>query len=493
MVSSTDHPQTSLALLGHRVAELGLLLYVIFAPHSIAAAEISVAIAFLGWLVRALATGTTGLRRSGFDLVILLFLLWTAVSSFLSAEPSISILKLQSCWVVLLFYLTRATVTKRSAIVLVWVLILSGMAGAIYSVYDLVRGRGVVVESLQGNSPFRQVAVGPGDTIWRVDGRRVYSTTDIDEAIRTAQVERPISVSIISQGEHVERPGLVVTAAQQSQPLPAGVIGNARSHRFRASGWTRHYETFSELLQIVAQLALGLALANLRNHGANKYFKVAIVAASLLMLGITLTAMRTVLVAFVLGACLIAWRSARGITKVALTFAMFFVLAFGAVVVWQTRAEDALSFADPSASLRGQVARVGFSRILLHPLFGHGMDAMKKHWNEWGFPGKDMLHLHSTPLQLAFDRGLPALFLWLWLMFRFWRSIARTERRASDMSDTNTYGILLGALGALTGFFASSLVNYNYGDGEVALLFWWLMGIAVVLERSVQEQGQEDF
>jgi hypothetical protein len=29
---------------------------------------------------------------------------------------------------------------------------------------------------------------------------------------------------------------------------------------------------------------------------------------------------------------------------------------------------------------------------------------MQLHWNEWGFPGKDMLHLHSTPLQLAFDR-----------------------------------------------------------------------------------------
>jgi hypothetical protein len=491
MVSPTEYPQTSLALLGQRIAELGLLLYVVFAPHSIAASEISVAIAFLGWVVRSSATGTTGLRRSGVDLVILLFLLWTAASSFLSAEPRISILKLQSCWVILLFYLTQAIVTKRSAVLLVCVLILSGMAGAIYSVYDLARGRGVVIESMQDNSPFLQVNVGPGDTIWRVDGRRVYSTTDIDEAIRTASVQRPISVSIISQGEHVERPGLIVTATQKSQPLPAGIIGNTRNHRFRASGWTRHYETFSELLQIIAQLALGLALANLRNHGANKYFKVAIVATLFLVLGIALTAMRTVLVAFVLGACLIAWRSARGVTRVALTFAIFFLLAFGAVVVWQTRAKDALSFADPSASLRGQVARVGISRIMLHPVFGHGMDAMKKHWNEWGFPGKDMLHLHSTPLQLAFDRGLPALFLWLWLMFRFFRSIVRTERRASEMSDTNTYGILLGALGALTGFFASSLVNYNYGDGEVALLFWWLMGIAVVLERSVQEQGQE--
>jgi nitric oxide reductase large subunit len=273
--------------------------------------------------------------------------------------------------------------------------------------------------------------------------------------------------------------------------LPSGIIGSARSHRFRASGWTRHYETFSEVLQIIAQLALGLALANLRNHGANRNFKLAIVATLLLVMGIALTAMRTVLVAFVLGACLIAWRSTRGIARVALTFAIFFVLAFGAVVVWQTRAKGALSFADPSASLRGQVARVGLSRIMLHPLFGHGMDAMKNHWNEWGFPGRDMLHLHSTPLQLVFDRGLPALVLWLWLMFRFLRTITGAERRASEMSDTNTYGILLGSLGALAGFFASSLVNYNLGDGEVALLFWWLMGVAVVLERSVHRRELE--
>ena len=50
------------------------------------------------------------------------------------------------------------------------------------------------------------------------------------------------------------------------------------------------------------------------------------------------------------------------------------------------------------------------------------------------------------------------------------------------MSDTNSYGILLGILGALTGFLMSSLVNYNYGDAEVAMMFWFLMGIAVNAE-----------
>jgi O-antigen ligase len=100
-----------------------------------------------------------------------------------------------------------------------------------------------------------------------------------------------------------------------------------------------------------------------------------------------------------------------------------------------------------------------------------------------------MLHLHSTPLQLAFDRGLPALVLWLWMMALFWTEIASAEKRAADLSDTHVYGILLGGLGGLTGFLASSLVNYNYGDGEVAMLFWWLMGVCVFFTGLVRSRA----
>jgi O-antigen ligase len=462
----------------------GLVLYVVSAPHSIAAAEISLAIGAIGWLIRTVATGTTGLRRTKFDVPVLLFLLWTLISSILSAEPNISVPKFQSSWVVVVFYLTRAIVNKKTALVLVCLLIVSGAAGVLYSLYDLARGRGVIVESLDEKSPFAAIGIQRGDAIWRVNGRRVYSVADIDQAIRSAPPDKAVAVSIISHGEHVERKAATPESFPRTPALSSGVTGSFRTHRFRASGWTRHYETFSELLQIIAQLALGIAIANLRNHGANKYFRLALLVTTLLAVGIALTAMRTVLVAFVIGASVIAWRAARGLAKVVLTFALFFVLAFGAVVVWQTRADNALSFADPSALLRGQVARVGLSRLRIHPVFGHGMDAMKNHWTEWGFPGSDMIHLHSTPLQLAFDRGLPALFLWLWLMTAFWLHFAGAERRASDKSDTNSYGILLGGVGALSGFLASSVVNYNFGDGEVALLFWWLMGILLATDYA---------
>jgi hypothetical protein len=474
--------------LGQRIAIAGLFIYVAFAPHSVAASSIGVAIAGIGWIIRSLATRSLGLSRSKFDLVIVMSLAWTALSSLLSEEPAISLWKLGSSWSVFLFYLTRAVLTRRTALMLVAVLILSGCAGTFYSAFDLIRGRGLMVESIAPQSPFRQVEIRPGDTIWRIERHRVYSLAELDEALRLAPANKPLSVSVISQGEHVERPGLVLTPAQQQSTSPSGLTGAERNHRFRASGWTRHYETFAELLQIIAQLALGLALAHLRNHGPNKYFRIAIVAAAILTTGLVFTAMRTVIVAFVVGACVIAWRALRGAYKVAFVFVLFFVLAFGAVVVWQTRARDALSLNDPSSVLRVEVARVGLSRIMLHPVFGHGMDAMQRHWSEWGFPGNDMLHLHSTPLQLAFDRGLPMLALWLWMMILFWNDIATNGRRASDMSDTHVYGILLGGLGGLSGMLASSLVNYNYGDGEVTMLFWWLMGVCAFCGRLLKSE-----
>jgi hypothetical protein len=462
--------QNSPGKLGQQIAIFGLALYAAFAPHSVAASVIGVAIAGIGWAIRTFRTGDLGLRRSKFDLVILLSLLWTVASALLSEEPRISVAKLQASWCVFLFYLARATITRSSAVALVALLIVSGSAGALYSAFDLFRGRGVVVESIAPNSPFRQVGIQPGDTIWQINRRRVYSTTDVDRSLAEIPPNTQAAVGIISQGEQVER------SLTLPQPATSGLVGNERNHRFRASGWTRHYQTFAELMQMIALLALGLALANLRNHGLNKYFKVAIVATSLLIAGLVFTAMRTVTVAFVIGATVIALRSLRGRMKIIFTFALFFVLAFGAVVVWQTRDRGAVLLADPSSSLRVQVARVGLSRILVHPIFGHGMDAMQEHWSEWGFPGKDMLHLHSTPLQLAFDRGLPMLALWIWMMIAFWWSIARGERASADLSDTPSYGILLGTLGALTGFLASSLVNYNYGDAEVAMMFWFLMG-----------------
>ena len=84
-----------------------------------------------------------------------------------------------------------------------------------------------------------------------------------------------------------------------------------------------------------------------------------------------------------------------------------------------------------------------------------------------GFPGNVLIHLHSTPLQLAFDRGLPALFLALdhggVLADRgAWKS----DSGHRDKSPRHMLGQQVRRR-----LFASSLVNYNFGAGIVALVF----------------------
>lgn len=494
-----------IGLFGHYLGVTGFILFAAFVPHSIAGAESSLAMATVGWLIRTAASRRTGLKRTKLDLPIALFLFWTVASALFSAEPRISIAKLQSVMVLFFFYLTQAILSRRTAVVLVVVMILSGVTGTLWSVYDLVRGRGVVVDSVGATSPLRQVQTGAdaiagssvqpslaqiekGDTIWRIGGRDVYSVLDIDKAIKQARPGEKLSLSVITHGEHAEWAGFVVSEASRLQLSPSGLTGAGRLHRFRASGWTRHYEYFAEILQILAQLALGLALANYQNHRANRRFKLAIMASGLLAFGIAFTAMRSVLVAFAIGGSVVVWRAAKGAgAKLLVTAAIAFVIGFGAVLVWQTRATSSLTLQDDSASLRLQVARAGLARLLVHPVFGHGMDAVKKHWAEWGFPGNVLIHLHSTPLQLAFDRGLPALCFWLWIILVFWLITTRGERATCDSGDTNRHGVLLGATGALAAFFFSSLVNYNFGAGVVALVFWWLLGTVVVLARTADD------
>jgi hypothetical protein len=532
-----------LELAAGRLALAGFVVYAVAAPHSIAGSWMGLSAAFAGWLVRAAVTKRVGVRRTALDLPLWLFIGWTVLSCLLSAEPRESIPKLVNVSTFLVFYLARSVLTRRSAVLVACVLVVSAAAGVLWGVGDLIVGRGVVVAALAADSPLRAATpLREGDAVWRVNGRRVASVAEIDDEIRRTPAGGRVSLSVISRGEHVEWPGPTVPDEMRAAPSPSGIKGGGRTHSFRASGLTRHYETFAEQLQIIAQLALGFALAawrrRTRSHEGERQTRAGgqretradgqrqeraeerredeaegrqeaagraqetgrrreaaglgrwhvylpAVSFVLLAFGLSLTAMRTSTVAFAFGAAVVAYLATpRDKQHLALAVVVLLTLSFGGISVWRTRATGALELRDDSASLRAQVARVVARRVWLHPVFGHGMDAMHLHWNEWGFPGKDMLHAHSTPLQLAFDRGLPALLFWLWLMYAFWKLARRAERIWRETADSGAHGLALGIAGALAGFLASSLVNYNFGDSEVALLVWWMMGAVVILNEE---------
>ena len=496
MAISNSNPNSFATRIINALVWCGFLIYAVAAPHSIAISWVGISLLILGWLFRTAVTRRLGIQRSPMDLPLLLFIAWTVLSSILSVEPRDSLPKLINVSTFLFFYLTQSLLTRKLAIMVAGMMILSAAAGVLWGAGELILGRGVIVSTLAPDSPLRSATLlTEGDVIWRVNNTRVSTVDEINDGIRRTCAGCPLRLSVISRGEHAEW-----TAELPNKPLndsnPSGIIGGGRTHRFRASGWTRHYGTFAELLQIIAQFALGFAIVNWKRSkeataNAAKLRKRALLAAigfAIVAIGIPLTAMRSTLAAVAVGALVIAWRMATTQRqRIVLTAAVLVILVGGGWFVWRTRQQGALAFQDASANLRYQVATIAARRVMLHPIFGHGMDAMHEHWNEWGFPGRYMLDAHSTPIQIAFDRGLPALAFWFWLMLSFWRFARRTESATAQASEANAHGLSVGIVGAFAGFLVSSLVNYNFGDSEVALLVWWMMGAAVVLRSKTED------
>src|SRR2546423_11374861 len=124
----------------------------------------------------------------------------------------------------------------------------------------------------------------------------------------------------------------------------------------------------------------------------------------------------------------------------------------GLFVLQQKRQVGFIDAREGSTAWRLMVWRDG-ARVLAssprHLLVGTGMDSLKRHWREWSMfdNGRQPWgHLHSTPLQIAFERGAPTLIVWLaWLVIygrMLWR-LAR-ERVIENWIEC---GLVLGAFG----------------------------------------------
>jgi O-antigen ligase len=124
-----------------------------------------------------------------------------------------------------------------------------------------------------------------------------------------------------------------------------------------------------------------------------------------------------------------------------------------------------------------------------HLAVGIGMDSIKTHWRDWQMFDNGNLpmgHMHSTPLQIAFERGVPALIAWIAWMYFYLRMLWRGVRR-NDL-DWPERGLLLGCLGGTIGFIAGGLVHNNWGDSEVVMIFYLLMGLSLALNRLLAEK-----
>jgi O-antigen ligase len=122
---------------------------------------------------------------------------------------------------------------------------------------------------------------------------------------------------------------------------------------------------------------------------------------------------------------------------------------------------------DPSNSDRLSMMRTGAAMVRDHPFAGVGPDMIPQLYTRYRVEGSvnpTNPHLHNVPLQIAAERGLPALGIWLWFVGACSLQLARRFRQQTDRI------LPAAALAAIAAMLAAGLFEYNFGDSEFLML-----------------------
>jgi len=378
------------------------------------------------------------------------------------------------------------------------------MVNVFYTFGQYAFGRGVKVYGVAANSPLSDakrvsrakiepIPILSGDTLEEIDGRRLRSLQEVIEALNQSPQNGPAKIKIyrVEWVAELEVPrGQLLAGATPEDQLGIQRWGSGRD--WRATGFYNHWTTYAEMLQLVASLTIGLFLSLPRKRSRNGgLLALAIVGMGVaLLLSVTRASWLSLLVS---AALMTALSVSRRKLIVIGACALPLVLV-GLFVLQQKRKVGFFDKSDDSIVWRQKVWHDGFHLLISKPrhlLVGVGMDSIKSHWREWGLfeNGRiPMGHMHSDYLQISLERGVPALVAWLILLGMYARMLWRVKRRIPPENWIER-GLVLGAFGGLIGFMCSGLVHYNWGDSEVVMVFYLIMGLSLVVERTAREVG----
>jgi uncharacterized membrane protein len=457
------------------------------------------------WLVRREAR----LSRTPLDYALLGFFILTFISALFSYDQTVSLGKLRGASLFTIAYLVAMNVRSRRVLrLLMFVLIASCMLTVVYTFGERVWGRGLKIEGVSGESPlaaamFRSsddkltlTPIRSGDIVLEVDGRKIRGPEELAAALAgdgaVDAVAARIRIYRVEWMPLLEVPrGRLLDGQTPLERL--GIQSWSRGRDWRAAGFYGHYVTYAEVLQLIASLAFGLFIA-LRNK-RGRTGALLLMALAGLSLALLMTVTRAAWLSFLLSAFVIVLAGTSRRTAFIIAACVLPLVLGGYFILKQQRKVGFYDQSDQSVTWRQTVWREGVGLLVSRPrhlLVGVGMDSIKRHWREWGlFDGGRIPvgHLHSTPLQLAVERGVPVLIVWLLLVCLYARMLWRLTRAIAP-EDWAGRGLALGALGGLTGFFSSGLAHYNLGDSEVAMVFFLIMGLSMALARQKRQESK---
>jgi O-antigen ligase len=228
----------------------------------------------------------------------------------------------------------------------------------------------------------------------------------------------------------------------------------------RPQGTLGHYMTYSGLLMLVIAVAGARALFG---RGDRTWAALVIPA---LCVAVALSFSRSAQVGVCAAiALLFALKDFRLFALAPVAAMVFFAVAPAQI---SQRFVSMFNQKDPTRLDRVAMIHEGERMIAAHPLTGVGPNMVMPLYAQ--YRGDDAVnkvnpHLHNVPLQIAAERGLPALAIWLWFIVAVVRDLWQRFRRGEQKF------LAAAALACVTALLTAGLFEYNFGDSEVLMLF----------------------
>jgi O-antigen ligase len=231
----------------------------------------------------------------------------------------------------------------------------------------------------------------------------------------------------------------------------------------RPQGALGHYMTYSGLVMLVTCAAAARILFT-----RDRIWPSLMMPALLVVLGLTFT--RSALIGACAGiAFLLLLKDLRLMAVMPVLAALFFVLAPPQVT---NRFMSMFDARDPTRIDRVTMLKIGGRMVAEHPLTGVGPTRVAPQYKKFLKPGEtDHVnpHLHNVPMQIAAERGLPALAAWIWMVVVLVIDLVRRLKLPESRF------LAAAALACIVAMFAAGMAEYNFGDSEFLMLFLVLM------------------
>jgi O-antigen ligase len=245
------------------------------------------------------------------------------------------------------------------------------------------------------------------------------------------------------------------------------------SLRMRPEGALSHYMTYSGTLMLV----LCAAVSRLVFGSRDRIWPALVMPALVVALAVSLGRNAWVGASVAIG-LLLALRDFRLTALLPVAIALVFALAPENIT---NRMTSMFDLRDPTNQDRIAMLEVGAGIIRDHPLTGVGPTMVERVYPQYR-PDYAVQainpHLHNVPMQIAAERGLPALIVFAWFITRLVIALVRIFRSGQERLLTAT------ALAATSAMLAAGMSEDNFGDSEFLMLLLVLMTLPFAAARD---------